>query len=103
MSRLRISAHKLLIETGHYTNPKTPRYERICEGVEDEVHVTTECPLYHDIRQELYKQIGAQVKHFGTLNNTAKFIYMMVCEDKQIIMLFAEFIFNIFHIREGKT
>ena len=107
MSRLRISAHKLLIETGRYTNPKTPRQERICEGcnkgVEDEEHVTTECPLYDDIRQEVYKQIGAQVKHFGALNNTDKFIYMMVCEDKQIIMLFAEFIFNIFHIREGKT
>jgi hypothetical protein len=38
LARFRISAHKLEIERGRYTIPKTVVENRICEAVEDEEH-----------------------------------------------------------------
>ena len=55
ITKLRISAHKLNIETGRYTDPITPREQRICEycqnilqntHVESEIHAILFCPLY---------------------------------------------------------
>ncbi len=55
ISRLRCSNHSLAIEKGRYTNPKTPREERLCvfcnEGaIEDEGHFLLKCPIYTNLR-----------------------------------------------------
>ena len=60
LTKLRISAHDLNIETGRYTN--TPRDERTCEWckivlstniVEDELHFLLHCDLYNSHRQTI--------------------------------------------------
>ena len=53
ITRLRVSAHGLRIETGRYTLPKTPGEERVCwnckDYIEDELHFLFNCPLYENI------------------------------------------------------
>ena len=59
LAKLRISAHNLQIETGRFSENKTPRGERFCPycktsdifKVEDEVHFLVTCPLFNKERQ----------------------------------------------------
>ena len=58
LSKFRISAHKLEIERGRYTVPKTPVCSRIRKQcnigmVEDEIHFLLECPKYSVERNTL--------------------------------------------------
>ena len=51
-TRLRLSSHRLRIETGRWT--RTPRDERVCqcgEGVQTEKHVICDCVLVTNIRE----------------------------------------------------
>jgi hypothetical protein len=52
LSKIRISAHSLNIETGRYNS--TPREQRLCKfcpsSVEDEKHFILHCPKYQNIR-----------------------------------------------------
>ena len=52
LSKLRLSSHKLCIETGRYED--TLRTERFCPfcriKVEDEIHFTISCPIYKTLR-----------------------------------------------------
>ena len=48
LTRFRTSSHRLQIEAGRYTIPKTPISERICKNcidnsVEDEIHLLLKC------------------------------------------------------------
>ena len=56
LTKLRISAHSLKIETGRYARERTERIERICvfcdrNEVEDEYHFVIECPAYNILRR----------------------------------------------------
>jgi hypothetical protein len=62
LSKLRLSNHKLQIEMGRYTKPKTDRAQRLCklcnEGVvEDENHFLLQCPVFADERKELLEKL----------------------------------------------
>ena len=50
LTRLRISAHSLAIETGRYSKPNAPLEERVCRfctnNVENEKHFMLECSRY---------------------------------------------------------
>lgn len=54
LTKIRISAHSLAIETGRYSKPKTPQNERLCKfcinKVEDEYHFLFICPQYNQLR-----------------------------------------------------
>ena len=64
LTKLRISAHDLYIETGRYTKPKkTPVDERICRfcttgEIEDEIHLIMKCPYYLNLRNETFGQLN---------------------------------------------
>jgi hypothetical protein len=77
VSKFRISAHQLRIETGHYERKKNQagkisileREERVClygnlSKVEDEPHFLLECPLYNHKRSKLLMRSGRSVKFF---------------------------------------
>ena len=58
--KLRISSHKLLIETGRYDN--IPRNERVCnvcnrKTIEDEIHFLLDCPSYSSLRDMFFSKI----------------------------------------------
>ena len=55
ISRWRLSNHRLEIEVGRYTKPKTPRSDRVCtlcNVIEDEEHVVYTCPRYQQLREK---------------------------------------------------
>ena len=56
LTRLRISSHKLAVETGRYKNISlNERLCQLCEcnTVEDEYHFVMNCPFYENLRSEL--------------------------------------------------
>ena len=69
-TKLRISAHKLKIETGRYTVPITPRNQRTCDYcknilqydiVEDELHAISSCPSYIMPCNKFHKSIDESI------------------------------------------
>jgi hypothetical protein len=67
LTKLRLSAHNLAIETGRYCKPTIRANERFCKAckdkVEDEHHFLIECPIYNSVRD----------KFFTLFNNNRKF------------------------------
>ena len=58
LTKLRISAHPLEIESGRYQKPPKPKDTRFCQTcttlVENEYHFIYECPVYHTLRLKFY-------------------------------------------------
>jgi len=88
VARLRLSSHRLHIETGRWSN--TPREDRkcaLCNKLEDEFHLLFECKAYDDIRvkyiKTYYRDRPDMIKttaimlseHVKTQRNQAAFIY----------------------------
>ena len=64
LTRLRISAHNLAVETGRYTNTKASKSNESdkrscfhCKITESEFHLVFECPLYHEARKKLVEHL----------------------------------------------
>ena len=87
LCKLRTSDHKLRIEDGRRTKPKTPREQRTCfqcpTQVEDEKHFLVDCKLYGS-RPQLYNIIEGICPEFTRLDNQNKFIYLMTQESQAI-------------------
>ena len=103
LSRIRLSAHFLAIETGRYT-PSDGVYARRCQFcssnvedlqhlpffspvIEDEWHFLTCCPYYHDIRAELSKDVltgllqgttGTSLKHLFDSREDSKSLAVFI-------------------------
>ena len=78
--KLRISNHKLMIETGRYD--KTPHNDRFCPVcnsgiIEDEFHFLFHCPKYSIPREKFYNQIQQNFVDFNQLSYTELIIKLM--------------------------
>jgi hypothetical protein len=77
----------LAIETGRYSNiPVEQRLCSLCDlnVVENEMHVLLFCPLYADIRSDLYSHWCANVRNFmqiSSLDRLEKFIFILSDQD----------------------
>ena len=63
LTKLRISAHSLLIEKGRHFRPKLERKNRlcrICNEIEDEEHFLLYCQKFTDLRSELFTKLNIQ-------------------------------------------
>ena len=64
-TKLRVSAHRLAIETGRYTRPITPRSQRFCNSctqnvLRDEMHfLSVSCPKFAMQRKALFDDLGS--------------------------------------------
>ncbi len=104
--RLRISCHKLFIETGKYL-PKKARLkpeERICKfcnsgEVEDELHFLLRCNLYSDERSYLLCKISDLYKNFNELSDVMKFRVLLNSENKEIMWALGHYITSSFKKR----
>ena len=98
LCKIRVSAHRLEVETGRWTKPnKTPLDDRICLicGVlEDEFHFIIECPLYNDLRNIYIK------RYYWQRANMPKFIQLLSSENIRVIKNLAIFIEKAFKKRE---
>ena len=91
MTAIRISTHKLEIETGRYVyNNGSPisRDQRCCTlcqqiGIStpgDELHALLLCPFFESQRNELIVFIGNLYPNFLSLDNASKMFFMLTCE-----------------------
>jgi hypothetical protein len=77
----------LEIEKGRHQN--IPLNEQICKlcklEIEDEIHFLLQCPILNSFRTEAMQQISDICKHFATLDNKSKFIWLLSNENIIII------------------
>ena len=88
ITRLRISAHRLKIETGRYI--KLDRSERLCDkcsacAVEDEQHFLIECSNFNEYRNNLFQTVNFNNKNFSKLDNFQKIFWLLTNEDSDIL------------------
>ena len=79
LTKLRLSNHKLRIETGRHD--KLPKEQRTCElcnnGIEDEIHFMVSCPELYTLRKPLLESCHLLKPQFGFYTDQQKFIYIM--------------------------
>ena len=97
LARLRISAHRLPIETGRYSN--IPRNNRICtkcaEGeIGDEIHFLLNCSKFHNERKDIIQLVKDENRNFNSLDKERKFIWLMSTENENIIKNLGQFVYK---------
>jgi hypothetical protein len=97
LTKLRISAHRLHIETGRYQG--IPPHQRLCEQcdsgeVEDEIHFLLCCSKFREERQQLFKTISQSCNNFLQLNPRENFYWLMTCEDVSVLKELCHFIYK---------
>ena len=78
--KIRISDHKLMIETGRYNQTShNDRFCPICNSgiIEDEFHFLFHCPKYSIPREKFYNQIQQNFVDFNQLSYTELIIKLM--------------------------
>ena len=93
------SDHRLRIEVGRRESLQVE--DRKClmcneNTVEDEQHFMTSCPKYYSLRTELYEKIEKSLKNSELLTPKQRFIFLMSCENLQIIRWVAYYIKHAF-------
>ena len=105
ISKIRASSHDLEIERGRYTRPKIDPDHRLCAfclEIENEEHFVTNCQINDAERQLLFIKISSKFPAFAQLNHHEKFIYLMSCNDRQILTWLGKFLYKSFDIRNTK-
>ena len=104
--RLRISCHKLHIETGRYVikGTRLRPEERLCiycnlNMVEDECHFLLSCPLYKEERKHLLLKLQNTYKEFEDLDEENKFRLIMSTKDKSVISALGYYVTSCFKKR----
>ena len=96
-TRLRVSAHRLRIETGRWARPySTPLQERTCLNcnvLEDEYHFVIECPLYIDLR---IKYVPC---YYRRRPNMQKFVELINLTDAPTVRKLSMFIYGAMIVR----
>ena len=104
LTKLRISAHNLAIETGRYTKGTNimpnKRLCFHCKLVESEYHLVLECSLYTDLRKNFFERLN-QISTIASDPSDDTFSLLMSClnEDVEVVKLFCEYINNCFDKR----
>ena len=96
--KLRISSHKLRIETGRYE--KIPRGERLCSlcncnKIERETHFSLDYPIYSSIRDRFFSKIEPKIPSHDTLLS-----HLMNCTDYFINIQLISFVSSCFKLRD---
>ena len=102
LTKLRVSAHKLRIETGRHERNIIEETDRTCKvcnrnEIEDEYHFIMICPLYEHLRSSLFKELKIDVK-----TSRATFIKLMSAETYDFAGKFSKYISDCFHLRLSK-
>jgi hypothetical protein len=102
MAQFRTGVAPIRVETGRYDRGRLPVEQRVCfhcsQSVEDEIHVITQCPLYADLRTELYTLCQTIVFNFNTFSDKQKLIFIL--SDPSIARSTARILYNILERRQ---
>ena len=112
LTKLRISAHNLAIETGRYNNtissitskPIDKRLCHHCKKVESEFHLIFECQLYDNVRKKLIERIN-EVSIISFQANSTTFCTLMSClnGDYEVSSIVCDFLNECFGIRRDSN
>ena len=107
LTKFRVSAHALRIETGRYNRPhKLALEERLCwfckNTVEDEMHFLLECPLYSENRQVLMRECVTLNKSFVYFSTADKFSFLLGTKSEMLQYALARFIKISFQTRQAE-
>ena len=99
LCKLRISNHRLRIETLRFSNNYTyiPPSERTCLNCdnnccEDECHFLIDCPAFKDNRATLWQEVHKINSHFQDYSSKNKMIWLMTQENVELLKQIAKFI-----------
>ena len=100
LTKLRLSAHRLEIETGRYSD--TLAENRFCvhcqskgrDVVEDEIHFLINCPMYRNLREIM---LPSQVLNNQNMTDQQKFVEIMTNHDAKIT---GKFVYQAFNERD---
>jgi len=104
LTKLRISAHRLRLETGRYGRSRIDRSERTCtvcsnqaNEIEDEYHFVLVCERYKDLRN---KYIQTYYRQHPSM---AKLVALLSSEDTYTLINLGKFVTEAFKIRNSVT
>ena len=106
LSKLRASSHDLEVERGRYVRPKLDITERLCISchvIEDEEHFVTDCVNNREMRKSFFEKRSLREPGFANWNNREIFVFLMSCEDPQILSWCSKFLYHSFHTRNLRT
>ena len=93
LTQIRLSSHRLMIETGRHK--KIPARERFCPfcktEVEDEIHFVVKCKTYDNLRKPLFELCADLKQNFDHYTDQDKFVFILTTEYLQITL--AKFVF----------
>ena len=92
LSRFRLSNHNLLIEKGKHIRPRLQRNERKCFKCIHEIK--DGCSLYMEERMVLFDCCRKDCKHFDSLTDKQKFIFVITNKTSYVTKALAKFIFQ---------
>ena len=101
--KLRISSHKLRIETGRYDN--IPRDERLCNlcncnRIEDETHFLLDCPSFSSIRDMFFSKLEPKIPFVRLQSHESLLSHLMNSTDYFINIQLISFISTCFELRD---
>ena len=104
-NKFRLGNHKLRIETGRHTIPKTPINLRICSfchsnEVGNEIHFLFSCQLYDSLRSKFFYDITDKYSLFNELDIIAKVLFLFNSIDPFVCRLTAAFVFQAMLLRQ---
>jgi hypothetical protein len=109
LCRLRISAHKLMIEVGRHTRPKVTAEKRYCKfckdgSIEDEKHFIINCSIYENKRGEFFKEICHILPGISNISSDPNAFFNLILNcyhgDSEICGLVTKYVKKCMDIRE---
>lgn len=104
ISKIRTSAHLLMIERGRHKNiPISERYCSVCKSgeIENEQHFLLHCSGYDSQRQILITKINKIVPGFSNLNTISRIKVILNSKSTLILRMSSSFISSCFKNRES--
>ena len=105
INKFRLGNHRLRVETGRHTIPKTPENLRIClfchlDEVENELHFILNCHLYDNLRSKFFEDIIRKYPHFNDFDDNSKIFFLFNNVDPTICRLTAADIHSCMNYRQ---
>ena len=104
INKFRLGNHKLRIEIGRHTIPKTPINLRICffchsNEVENETHFLFSCQLHDSLRLKFFNDITDKYSLLEELDTNAKVLFLFYSIDPSVCRSNAAFVFQAMLLR----
>ena len=101
VTQLRISSHKLPVESGRYKNiPYIDRKCNLCDEVGDEFHYLMNCRLdkFVEVRHTFLQKLSSASIALNGLSIYDTFLYLMCMNDDSLCHIFAKYCFDVLTI-----